>query len=118
MEPTLDVGQRVLVNRFLYHFTDPSPGDIVVFHPPKGADNVDPWRLVTNSVTWPTSVAGALRNLRRAGTRACSCRRFSKLSRTSRWDRPTLRRSRWFQPGGFVPSLHFARSRFRMVDGL
>jgi signal peptidase I len=39
MEPTLDVGQRVLVNRFLYHFTDPSIGDIVVFHPPKGADN-------------------------------------------------------------------------------
>jgi signal peptidase I len=38
MEPTLDVGQRVLVNRFLYHFTDPTPGDIVVFHPPKGAD--------------------------------------------------------------------------------
>jgi signal peptidase I len=39
MEPTLDVGQRVLVNRFLYHFTDPSIGDIVVFHPPKGADS-------------------------------------------------------------------------------
>ncbi len=39
MEPTLDVGQRVLVNRFLYHFTDPKPGDIVVFHPPAGADN-------------------------------------------------------------------------------
>jgi signal peptidase I len=39
MEPTLDVGQRVLVNRFLYHFNDPSPGDIVVFHPPAGADN-------------------------------------------------------------------------------
>lgn len=38
MEPTLDVGQRVLVNRFLYHFKDPSPGDIVVFHPPAGAD--------------------------------------------------------------------------------
>ena len=38
MEPTLDVGQRVLVNRFIYHFEDPSPGDIVVFHPPKGAD--------------------------------------------------------------------------------
>ena len=40
MEPTLDVGQRVLVNRFLYHFTDPSIGDIVVFHPPEGADEV------------------------------------------------------------------------------
>ena len=39
MEPTLDVGQRVLVNRFLYHFKDPAPGDIVVFHPPAGADN-------------------------------------------------------------------------------
>jgi signal peptidase I len=39
MEPTLDVGQRVLVNRFLYNFTDPSIGDIVVFHPPAGADS-------------------------------------------------------------------------------
>ncbi len=39
MEPTLDVGQRVLVNRFIYHFEDPSIGNIVVFHPPKGADN-------------------------------------------------------------------------------
>jgi len=39
MEPTLDVGQRVLVNRFLYQFTDPGVGDIVVFHPPVGAEN-------------------------------------------------------------------------------
>jgi signal peptidase I len=38
MEPTLDVGQRVLVNRFIYHFTDPAIGDIIVFHPPAGAD--------------------------------------------------------------------------------
>lgn len=38
MEPTLDVGQRVLVNRFIYHFQDPKTGDIVVFHPPAGAD--------------------------------------------------------------------------------
>jgi signal peptidase I len=38
MEPTLDVGQRVLVNRFLYHFEDPEIGDIVVFHPPAGTD--------------------------------------------------------------------------------
>ena len=41
MEPTLDVGQRVLVNRFIYHFTDPSIGDIIVFHPPAGADQGD-----------------------------------------------------------------------------
>lgn len=38
MEPTLDVGQRILVNRLGYHFGDPSLGDIVVFHPPAGAD--------------------------------------------------------------------------------
>jgi signal peptidase I len=38
MEPTLDVGQRVLVNRFLYHFKDPQIGDVVVFHPPSGAE--------------------------------------------------------------------------------
>jgi signal peptidase I len=39
MEPTLDVGQRVLVNRVTYHFRDPHTGDIVVFHPPAGAEN-------------------------------------------------------------------------------
>jgi signal peptidase I len=37
MEPTLDVGQRVLVDRVGYHFGDPDIGDIVVFHPPQGA---------------------------------------------------------------------------------
>jgi signal peptidase I len=37
MEPTLDVGQRVLVSRFNYHLSDPDRGDVVVFHPPKGA---------------------------------------------------------------------------------
>jgi signal peptidase I len=39
MEPTLDVGQRVLVNRFIYHLKDPQIGNVVVFHPPAGADN-------------------------------------------------------------------------------
>jgi signal peptidase I len=39
MEPTLDVGQRVLVNRVGYHLGDPQVGDIVVFHPPAGAEN-------------------------------------------------------------------------------
>jgi signal peptidase I len=37
MEPTLDVGQRVLVNRVLYHLRDPRQGDIAVFHPPSGS---------------------------------------------------------------------------------
>jgi len=38
MEPTLDVGQRVLVNRIGSRFSDPGVGDVVVFHPPRGAD--------------------------------------------------------------------------------
>jgi signal peptidase I len=35
MVPTLKIGQRVLTNRLISH---PSVNDIVVFHPPKGAD--------------------------------------------------------------------------------
>lgn len=37
MEPTLKVGQRVLVNRIGTHFGKPSVGQITVFHPPQGA---------------------------------------------------------------------------------
>jgi signal peptidase I len=39
MVPTLDIGQRVLVDRVSYRFTQPDRGDIVVFKPPKGADD-------------------------------------------------------------------------------
>ena len=38
MVPTLQVGQRVLVNRIGARFSDPGVGDIVVFHPPAGAE--------------------------------------------------------------------------------
>jgi signal peptidase I len=38
MEPTLKVGQRVLVNRIGMHFGGPHVGEIVVFHPPKDAE--------------------------------------------------------------------------------
>jgi signal peptidase I len=38
MVPTLTVGQRVLVNRIGTHFGDPSIGDVIVFHPPAGAE--------------------------------------------------------------------------------
>lgn len=34
MEPTLDIGQRILVSRLL----DPAVGDVVVFHPPAFAE--------------------------------------------------------------------------------
>jgi signal peptidase I len=38
MEPTLDVGQRVLVDRVSFRFSEPDRGDIVVFKPPAGAE--------------------------------------------------------------------------------
>jgi signal peptidase I len=38
MYPTLEEGQRVLVNRFGNNFGDPNIGDVTVFHPPKGSD--------------------------------------------------------------------------------
>ncbi|HEX4760714.1 MAG TPA: signal peptidase I [Thermoleophilaceae bacterium] len=41
MEPTLDIGQRVLVDRVTQHFSSFHRGDIVVFKPPKGADTDD-----------------------------------------------------------------------------
>ena len=39
MEPTLSIGQRVLVDRIGNDFFPPAVGDIVVFHPPAGAAN-------------------------------------------------------------------------------
>ena len=33
MEPTLRSGERLLINKFVYRFTDPARGNIVVFHP-------------------------------------------------------------------------------------
>ena len=39
MKPTLQEGQRVLVQRVGYHLGDPQSGDIVVFHPPQGAQD-------------------------------------------------------------------------------
>jgi signal peptidase I len=34
MEPTLHVGDMVLVNRFIYRLHGPRRGDVIVFHPP------------------------------------------------------------------------------------
>jgi signal peptidase I len=38
MEPTLDVGDRVVVNRLAYRLGDPRPGQVVVFLRPTAAD--------------------------------------------------------------------------------
>jgi signal peptidase I len=39
MEPTLAIGQRVLVNRIGMHLGEPHVGEVAVFHPPKNAQN-------------------------------------------------------------------------------
>jgi signal peptidase I len=41
MEPTLQIGQRVLVDRLGKDFTEPHVGEIAVFHPPEGAAEAD-----------------------------------------------------------------------------
>ncbi len=38
MVPTLEINQRVLVNRIGNNFGEPQVGDVMVFHPPSGAD--------------------------------------------------------------------------------
>jgi signal peptidase I len=42
MENTLREGDRVLVNRLVYHFREPHRGDVIVFHPP-GQVSKDPF---------------------------------------------------------------------------
>ncbi len=37
MEQTLQIGDRVMVNKLSYRFGEPSPGDVVVFTRPEGA---------------------------------------------------------------------------------
>lgn len=40
MVPTLEIGQRVLVNRIGMRFGEPEVGDVAVFHPPRGAEEL------------------------------------------------------------------------------
>jgi signal peptidase I len=34
MIPTIEIGERVLANKFIYRFSEPKPGDVVVFDDP------------------------------------------------------------------------------------
>ena len=40
MVPTLEIGQRVLVNRIGTRFGEPEVGEVTVFHPPSGAESI------------------------------------------------------------------------------
>jgi signal peptidase I len=34
MEPSFHEGERLLVNKVIFHFTDPKRGDVIILHPP------------------------------------------------------------------------------------
>ena len=42
MEPTLDIGDRILVFKMAYDFTSPATGDVIVFKAPKAENCGDP----------------------------------------------------------------------------
>jgi len=53
MEPTLKVGDRVLVNKLSYDFHNPRRGDIVVFGSPPGEDNPEIKDLIKRVIGLP-----------------------------------------------------------------
>ena len=58
MEPTLEVGDMVLVNRFIYHFENPARGDIIVFHPPGAGQQAERGATTEAAVTFIKRVIG------------------------------------------------------------
>lgn len=50
MIPTLEIGDRIIANKFIYRFEDPKPGDIVVFD--------DPTHTVTTLIKRVIAVGG------------------------------------------------------------
>lgn len=53
MTPTLQVGDRVLVNKLAYRFGDPSRGDIAVFEAPPGEGNSQIHDLIKRVIGLP-----------------------------------------------------------------
>jgi signal peptidase I len=65
MEPTLAIGQRVLVNRIGTNFSKPHVGEVAVFHPPRDAEQ---------------EVCGPQPHMVRVGTAACAAPELEKSS--------------------------------------
>lgn len=53
MLPTLEVGDRLIVEKVSYHFESPHHGDIVVFNPPEGAGFRDHNALIKRVIALP-----------------------------------------------------------------
>lgn len=52
MVPTLEVGDRVLVNKFIYRFTEPERRDVIVFKTSEGVDNSVDGNPIARLVGW------------------------------------------------------------------
>ncbi|MGF1470714.1 MAG: signal peptidase I [Rubrobacteraceae bacterium] len=52
MTPTLEVGDRVLVNKFIYRFTEPDRGDIIVFKTTEGVNNAVDGNPIARLIGW------------------------------------------------------------------
>jgi signal peptidase I len=99
MERTLHIGDRILAARFLYHFVDPSRGDIIVFHPNGRGTQVFATnhassenyvkRLIGLPNEWVGSVAGKVYICTRtpesalAPTKTAGCRTLTETYTTS-----------------------------------
>jgi signal peptidase I len=62
MVPTLEIGDRILVNKFIYRFREPQHGDIIVFKsPPKAADPIPAqWTTTVGKVVGTAGKNGEL----------------------------------------------------------
>jgi signal peptidase I len=70
MLPTLKIGQRVLVNRLGNRFNDPKVGEILVFHPPAGAEGTgdtcgDPKHSARQACDKPTAQKASVNFIKR-----------------------------------------------------
>lgn len=43
MEPDLHSGERLIINKIVYHFENPRRGDVIVFHPPESGPSSTPF---------------------------------------------------------------------------
>jgi signal peptidase I len=87
MVPTLEINQRVLVDRVSFRFSDPHRGDIIVFKPPRGAD------LNTCGVSHPDNQPCPKETLEKSDTN------FIKRVVGEPGDRLSVRRGRVFIDG-------------------
>ena len=96
MVPTLQVGDMVLANRFIYHLHSPHRGDVIVFHPPGRGDVPIKGSTHEASVNYIKRIIGLPGDrvrIRHGVVSICYARRTSTASRARRAVRRTSIRS-------------------------